>query len=192
MSRRFRNNLIILLLVVVTVFVSVKVFASMVEYFADRRYQKNIENESFTEVDTYKLSVYSEENAVAALKALKSGSKDKLEKLFTDKTDVTELMEYADWSSMDEERSRTLGGGSYMYEPDSNGRMDFGETYWIRIGKKTYVMYIQTVCSRYGKANDGISAIAATTWEHYDSIHWLWEWQTDKNEVLAGTPYSDK
>ena len=74
----------------------------------------------------------------------------------------------------------------------SCGRMDFGETYWIRIGKKTYVMYIQTVCSRYGKANDGISAIAATTWEHYDSIHWLWEWQTDKNEVLAGTPYSDK
>ena len=48
MSRRFRNNLIILLLVVVTVFVSVKVFASMVEYFAERRYQKNIENESFT------------------------------------------------------------------------------------------------------------------------------------------------
>lgn len=192
MSKRFRNNLIILLILVATVYISVRGFTFAVEYFADKAYQKRVSEEHFTEVDTYKLSVYSEENAEAVLKALKSGDKEALEKLFTESVDAAALMKYADWSTINDKKTKTLGGGSYMFEPDKSGRMDFGETFWVTTSKGTYVLYIQTVCSRFGKANDGVSAVAATTWEHYDSIDWLWKWQTDKNEVLAGTPYPDK
>ena len=192
MSKRFRNNLIILLLLVATVYISVRGFTSAVEYFADKTYQTRVSEEHFTEVDTYKLSVYSEENAEAVLKALKSGNEEALEKLFTESVDASDLMKYADWSTINDKKTKTLGGGSYMFEPDKSGRMDFGETFWVTTSKGTYVLYIQTVGSRYGKANDGVSAVAATTWKHYDSIDWLWKWQTDKNEVLAGTPYSEQ
>lgn len=183
--KKSKNNIIIILVLILTLIVSAFIVVKVARY----TYSKNVANEHFTEQDTYKMSVYSEENSTKALKALRDKDVDDLKELLIDDTHAEELINYADWSEINLEKTRTLGGGSYMSEPDSNGRMDFGEMYWVKTGNKKYIMYIQTVCSRYGKANDGIQAIAVTTEDHYEAIDWEWEWQEDDKTLIAGSPY---
>lgn len=172
-----------------TLVIVVAIFAFVTGWSANRQYEKRVSEENFTEQDTYKMSVYSEENTNKVIEALKNKDAEGLSSMMIGNPDVSELLDYVEWQNMAPDKTKTLGGGSYMSEPDSDGRMDFGEAYWLRIDKKTYVMYVQTVCSRYGKANDGVSAVAVTDWDYYDSIDWSWEWQEDKHTVMAGTPY---
>lgn len=190
MSKNKKSNIFNSIGCLLTLVIVAGVFIFLTGRVADYTYNKNVANEHFTKQDTYKMSEYSEENATAVVNALLKGDKDDIRDLMIDKNaDVDKIINYADWTKASEKDIRTLGGGSYRSEPDKDGRMDFGEIYWIKTGKKTYILYVQTVCSRYGKANDGVQAIAATTWEHYDAIDWAWEWQDDNQTVMAGKPF---
>lgn len=184
-KKKSNTNLIIIIVLIFTLIASIFV----VKEVAKRTYEKNVANEHFTEQDTYKMSEFSEENSTKAIKALKKKDVDALKELMIDDSNVKKLVNYVDWSEINLKKTKTLGGGSYMSEPNSDGKMDFGEMYWVKIDGKKYIMYIQTVCSRYGRGNDGIQAIAVTTDKHYEAIDWEWEWQEDNETMLAGSPY---
>lgn len=156
---------------------------------AERTYQKRAENETSTELDVYKMQNYAAENAKKALKALEKEDANELSKLINNPSNVDKLIEYADWEKLDLDNKTSFGTGSFMPEPDKKGRMDVGEQIILNVGKGKYAIYIQTVTSRYGKVDEGISCIAVTTWKHFNEIDYAWKWQTDSGTLRAGKPF---
>jgi hypothetical protein len=95
-------------------------------------------------------------------------------------------MEFADWKKADFENAVSMGAGSLTTAPDENGKMDISERFFVDIGDTRYLLFVETSTSRWGRANDGVSAVAVTTLEHFDELDWDWNGEPDDSSVLAG------
>ena len=143
--------------------------------------------ESFSEVDYYSMQKYSDQNSEAVFSALKSGKPDKLSKLLQSSEGADAVMEFADWSEADFKNAVGLGAGSLSSGPDDDGRIDISERYFVDVGEEKYVVMVETVTSRWGRTNDGISSVAVTTYSHFDSdLDWDWLGEADDYSALAG------
>jgi hypothetical protein len=132
------------------------------------------------------MSEFSASNSERVMKALASGNSKKLEKQMIDSEGAAAVMEFADWKNADFEKAISMGAGSLTTAPDENGKMDISERFFVDIGDTRYLLFVETSTSRWGRANDGVSAVAVTTLEHFDELDWDWNGEPDDSSVLAG------
>ena len=156
---------------------------------AGKTYQERVNNEQNTELDVYKMQKYAVDNTEKVLEALVAGDSDEIAELVPRATNVKELMEYADWENLDLDKKTSFGTGSFMPKPDKNGKMDVGELITLKTQNGKYVMYVQTVTSRYGIIDDGVSCIAVAKWKHYDDTDYSWDWKTDSETLRVGKAF---
>lgn len=176
-----RVGIILFLLVVLAIFATVTAMTAR-DTFSDLKAQ-----ESFTEVDYYSMQKYSDQNSEAVFSALRSGDADKLAKLLPSSEGTDAVMEFADWRKADFKNAVGLGAGSLSPAPDDAGRMDISERYFVDVEDMRYVLMVETVTSRWGRDNDGISSVAVTTYSHFDSdLDWDWLGEADDYSALAG------
>ena len=153
---------------------------------AHSTYKAKRQNENLKSVDFYKMSEYSEENSALVMKALASGNSKKLEKHMLDPEGAAAVMEFADWKKADFDKAVSMGAGSLSASPDENGNMDISERFFVDIGDTRCLLFVETSTSRWGRVNDGVSAVAVTTLEHFDELDWNWNGEPDEHSVLAG------
>lgn len=173
-------KIIVFIAVVAAIFIGVTVLSAHKTY-SDRR-----EAEHFTEVDSYSMFEYCEKNVDLVLDALQTGRVELFDKICIDPTGAEDLLAFANWSEADMAEAVSMGEGSLMAKPDKDGCMDVSERAFVKIGKKKYVLFIETRTSRWGRTNDGVSAIAATTFEHFDATDYAWAGEKDGESVLVG------
>ena len=140
-------------------------------------------------LDIKSMHEYSMKNSEKVFEALGSGNSKKLKKLMTDSSDLDTVMDFADWSTADFGNAVSMGSGSMSASPDEDGRMDVGERFFVDAGDSKYVFYIETMTSKNGRNNDGVSAIGVTTYEHFDAGNYEWNGEKDDQSALAGELY---
>lgn len=183
MKRKTRDLLLLLiaLLILAIAFTAI--------YFSNKNsvYKERLAEEKLTTLDFYSMQEYSAGNAAAVMDALKTGNTKKLEKLMIDPAGVDALMNFADWKNADFENATSMGAGSLTPAPDENGKMDISERFIVDVGDVKYVLFVETLTSRWGMNNDGVSAAAATTFGHFDGTDYAWNGEGDDQSVLAGS-----
>ena len=165
-------------------------FVAISAWTAKRTFDERKASEVFTEVDYYSMQEYCDINSEAVMAALKSGKPDKLTALLTaakSSEGVDKLFEFADWKNADFENAVGMGSGSLSPAPDADGRMDVSERFFVDVDGKRYVLFIESVTSRWGRDNDGVSAVAATSYSHFDELGYAWNAKDDDGTVRAGT-----
>lgn len=172
--------------IVVFIILIIGIIIAVTTITARLTYKNKIAEEQFTEPDMYKMQEYSNKNSMGVFQALKDGDRKILGELVISNDNFDKLLKYANWDQMDIDKVSSSGAGSMMPKPDKNGRMDVVEMFGVKIGGKKYVVYIQTVVSRWGKANDGVSCIAVTTTKRYEETDGELDWKTDKEVIRAG------
>ena len=155
-------------------------------------YDKKLASEQLTELDFYSMQEFSAENSSAVMDALKSGSKSKLEALMPGAEGIDELLGFAKWNKANFKKAASLGAGSLTAAPDESGKMDISERFLVDIGDTKYVIFVETLTSRLGRTNDGVTAVGATTYEHFKETDGDWIGQPDDQSVLAGTLWWNK
>lgn len=174
----------------------IALFLGVTTYTARKTYNERRANEHFTEVDRYSMDEFCLTNTQAVMEALQSGESSNLEKLMAEGMeggdDADKLIAFANWEKADFEKAVSMGSGSLMAAPDKNGRMDVSERSIIKIGKKEYILFVETLTSRWGRTNDGISSIGITTFENFDALDYAWCGEKDKHSVLMGTLFWKK
>ena len=73
--------------------------------------------------------------------------------------------------------------------PDKNGRMDISERFFVDVGEQRYVLYVETLTSRHGMNNEGVTVVGATTYEHFDELNYLWNGNKDDSSAVAGKSF---
>lgn len=185
-KKKSNQILIVALLLMLLVFVIV---AAMT---ARSTYNKKVAGENITEPDFYSMTEYSKANSEAVMKALKSGNADKLGALMSNPKGADDVMGFADWKDADFDNAVSMGAGSLSSAPDKKGMMDIGERFIVSVGENKYVLYIETLTSRHGMNNEGVSAVGVTTYEHFDELAYVWNGEKDDSSVLAGESYVKK
>ena len=180
------KSIIILLAVLILLLVLFGVIAART---AKSSYDKMVAEESFESPDFYSMQEFCSENASVAMEALKSGDTDKIEEIMLNSEGLTDVADYADWGNADFENAVSLGAGSLTAGLDDDVQMDISERFVVSIGDKKFVLFIETVTSRYGLNNEGVSAIGVTSYEHYDSLDAAWNGEKDDYSALAGELY---
>ena len=183
-----RSNIILLIALIVLALI----FAIVAAGAARTAYDKRVAGEKLTEIDYYSMQGFCEENANAVMDALKSGSKDKLKKLMPEAEGIDELMAFAKWKKADFKNAVSQGAGSLTEAPDEAGKMDVSEAFFVDIGDTKYVLFVETLTSRWGRQNEGVTAVAATTYDHYDGLDVRWNGEPDEESVLAGKLWWNK
>ena len=156
---------------------------------AKATYNKKVTGETAAEPDFYTMTEFCGENAKAVMKALKAGDANKLGSLMTDPAGVEDVIGFANWRDADFDNAVSMGAGSLSTAPDKNGKMDVSERFIVTAGEKKYTLFIETVTSRHGMNNDGVSVVAATTYEHFEETQFVWNGEKDDNSVVAGKPF---
>jgi len=54
------------------------------------------------------------------------------------------------------------------------------------------VLFIETLTSRWGMNNEGVSAVGVTTFSHFDGVDYNWSGEKDDQSALAGELFWDK
>lgn len=181
MSKKKSNRILLTAVLLV-----LAVFAFVAYKTATATYNKSVADETITEPDFYSMTEFSAENSGEVMKALKSGNAGKLEELMIDPTGVEDVMGFANWGDADLDNVISLGAGSLSEAPDKNGKMDVSERFIVPVGDQKYVLFIETLTSRHGMRNEGVTAVAATTNEHFEETYRDWLGQKDDRSVLAG------
>ena len=187
MKKRKSNRILLtalLLMVAVFAFVTIKM--------AGATYEKNVAEEKITEPDFYAMADFSAENSKAVMRALKSGSADKLGALMTDSKGAEDVIAFADWSKADFDNAVSLGAGSFSTAPDKNGMMDISERFIVTVGDQKYVLYIETLTSRHGMNNEGVSVVGTTSYEHFDELDFGGNGDADDSSAVAGKSFVKK
>ena len=179
------------LLIIVLIFLAI-VFALVTFGVSKAAYNKRVSEEKLTTLDFYSMQKISSENASAVMDALKSGSREDLESLMPGAKGIDGLMAFADWSKAEFKDAVSLGAGSLSEAPDGNGVMDISEKFIVDVGETKYVLFIETLTSRWGRSNDGVSAVGATTYEWFDAVDYDWLGEAGKKSVLAGELFRKK
>lgn len=180
MKAKTKNRIIALV-----IFAAILILLTMA-IAAHSTYKTKRQSEQLKNIDFYKMSEYSAKNSELVMKALASGNSKKLEKLMIDSEGAAAVMEFTDWKNADFEKAISMGAGSLTPAPDENGKMDISERFFVDIGETRYLLFVETSTSRWGRANDGVSAVAVTTLEHFDELGWNWNGEPDEHSVLAG------
>ena len=175
--------LIILLLLTALVFVITAIMS------AKSTYNKKVAEEKITEPDFYAMADFSGKNSKEVMKALKSGSAEKLGKLMIDPKGVEDVIAFADWGDADMDNAVSMGAGSFSAAPDKNGMIDISERFVVPVGEQKYVLYIETLTSRHGMNNEGVKVVAATTYEHFEQLDLGWNGETDDSSAVAGETF---
>ena len=149
-------------------------------------YKNRRENEKLDSIDIYEMHAFSEENSKAVMKALASGNADKLAKLMISTEGAESVMDFADWKKADFDDAVSMGSGSLGKGTDENGVTDISERFFVDIDGQRYLLFVETQTSRWGRINDGVSAVAVTTMEHFDELDWMWNGEPDDYSALAG------
>ena len=157
-----------------------------------RTFRGRIAAESFDTTDFYSMQRFSSENSDKVLSALGSGNMKKLTGLLDDAEGAEEVMRFADWRKADFDKAVSYGAGSLSTAADSGGRIDIGEKYVVQAGETKYVIYIETLTSRWGRRNEGVSAVGVTTYSHYKDLDGNWSGEKDDESALAGTLFWNK
>lgn len=184
-KKKKNRNLEIFLLALAVIFVCVFAISAI------RTYNSKYENESFDQVDFYSMASFSADNSEKVISALKSGNMTKLTKLVGDEAGAEEVMSYADWRNANFDTAVSYGAGSYGMTPDKNGRIDVAERIVVQSGETRYVLYIETLTSRWGRKNEGVDAIGAITYSRYKDLDGNWDGEKDEESALAGTLFRD-
>ena len=187
MSKNRSNKILIgALIILALIFVLAALIGSKTAY------NKKVASEQLTEVDFNSMQAFSAENSAAVMDALKSGSKGKLEELLPNAEGIDELMGFAKWNKANFRKAVSLGAGSLTTAPDGSGKMDVSEMFLVDIGDTKYVLFIETLTSRLGRNNEGVTAVGATTYEHFEEIDRNWSGVPDEQSVLAGKLWWNK
>lgn len=186
--KKSRSNKILTaaLIVLAVIFVLVAVMVSKATY------NRKVAEEKLTDVDFYSMQSFCGENAEAVMDALKSGNKDKLAALMPGASGIEDVMEFADWRKADFKKAESLGAGSLTAAPDESGRMDVSERFFVEAGDKKYVLFVETLTSRWGRKNEGVSAVGVTTYKHFDDTGFVWNGEKDDSSALAGELWWNK
>ena len=185
-KKKSNQILMIAFLMMVLVFVLVAVVTMR------STYNKKVANEKTDGYDFYSMAEFSNGNCKAVMKALKSGSADKLGALMTDSKGTETVIGFADWSKADFDNAVSLGAGSLSAAPDKKGMMDVSERFIVPVEDEKYVLYIETLTSRHGMNNEGVKVVAATTYEHFDQLDYGWNGETDDSSAVAGESFVKK
>ena len=183
--KRKKSNQILL----IAFLLMVLVFAIVTIKTASSTYNKKVAEEKITEPDFYAMSEFSADNSQAVIKALKAESAEKLKSLMIDSKGIEDVLGFASWSDADIADVISLGAGSLSTAPDKNGKIDINERFIIPIGDQKYVLYVETLTSRHGMNNEGVSVIAATTYEHFDQLGYNWNGAADDGSAVAGKAF---
>lgn len=187
MSKNRSNKILICsLLILALIFVLTAMISSK------KAYKEKRASEQLTELDFNSMQAFSTENAAVVMDALKSGNKDKLGKLMSNTGGIDEVMNFAKWNKADFKNAVSLGAGSLTTAPDGAGKMDISEKFFVDIGDTKYVLFIETLTSRWGRDNEGVSAIGVTTYSHFDEKESDWNGEPDDQSVLAGELWWNK
>lgn len=186
MKKKSNQILVIALLLIALVFTVTAVRT------AGSTYSKKVAGENITEPDFYAMAGYSAENSASVMKALKSGSAEKLGSLLTDPKGAEDVIAFADWSAADFDHAVSMGAGSLSAAPDKDGVMDISERFIVSAGEQKYVLYIETLTSRHGMNNEGVSLVGVTTYEHFDEIDYNWNGDKDDSSAAAGKSFLKK
>ena len=179
-------------------------------------WEREKENKKYDAIDYYSMSEFSRENSESVMTALKSGDTDYLLDLFVVindtgsagndgaddaddsgeayvpitlgelKAGVREILEFAEWQEADFENAVSMGSGSLMTQPDADGRMDVSERFFVDVDGSTYVLFVETVASKWGRENEGVSAIGVMTYSNFDNIEYAWLGEKTDYSALAG------
>ena len=168
------------------------VFVIVAAVTARSAYNKKVAGEKITEPDFYSMAAYSKNNSEAVMKALKSGSTDKLGQLMIDSKGAEDVIAFAEWKKADFDNAVSLGAGSLSTAPDKKGMMDINERFIVTVGENKYVLYVETLTSRHGMNNEGISAVGVTTYEHFEELAYAWNGEKDDSSALAGESFVKK
>ena len=187
MKKKNTNTILLIALLLI-----VAVFAFVAVSTAKATYNKKVADEKISEPDFYAMTEFSEENSKAVMKALKSGSADKLGALMVEASGTEDVVSFADWSNADFDNAVSLGAGSFSTAPDKKGRIDISERFIVPVGEQRYVLYIETLTSRHGMINEGVKAVGVTTYEHFDQLDYGWNGEDDDESALAGKSFVKK
>lgn len=181
MEKKKNNRLLITVLALLAV-----VFVITAVISARSAYNKRIAEEKLTEADFYSMQEFCGQNASAVMNALASGNKDKLQKLMPGAEGIDDVMGFADWSKADLKGAVSMGAGSLSASPDKDGMMDISEKFIVQAGDDKYVLFIETLTSRWGRENEGVSAVGVTSYGHFSDLNYDWAGEPDDQSVLAG------
>ena len=184
MKKKKSNQILIVLLLL-----AVLIFAVVTAWTARSTYNKKVAGENITEPDFYSMTEFSKENSDAVMKALKSGSAEKLGNLMIDSKGAEDVIGFAKWKNADFNNAVSLGAGSFSTAPDKKGRIDISERFVVSVGDQKYVLYIETLTSRHGMKNEGVSAVGVTTYEYFDENGYNWNGEKNDNSALAGESF---
>ena len=187
MTKKRSNIILVIALVVLAA-----IFAIVAAGGAKAGYDERIAEEKLSEIDFYSMQQYCGENAAAVMDALKSGKTHKLESLLISKAGAEDVMKFANWRKADLKSVVSLGAGILPAAPDESGKMDISERFFIDVGDTRYVLFIETLTSRWGRENDGVSAVGVTTYEHFDATDYDWNGEPDEESALAGELFWNK
>lgn len=163
------------------------IFAAVTTLVAKQTFSEKKAGETLSEIDYYSMQTYSDANVKLVTEALKSGKADKLKDKMKNMDGMDSVMGFADWSNADFKHATHLGAGSLSAKPDANGLMDVSERLFVDVDGTRYVLFIESLTSRWGRDNEGITAIAVTTYEHFDTLNYAWSGEPDDDSVLAGS-----
>lgn len=180
MKSSAEKKLIAFLIALAVLFLGIAIVTSV------HTYKQRLANESFDEVDLYSMHEFSRVNSEKVIQALKNGDSSKLEKNLISEKGVSEVMGFADWSSIDLDRLASMGSGSLSAGADSKGKMDISERWIVETAEGKYVFFIETLTSRWGRKNEGVSAVGVTRFEHFDELDYAWNGEADESSALAG------
>ncbi len=187
MKKKRSNKILIAALILLAV-----VFVITAITVSKSTYEKKVAEEKLTEVDFYSMQDFCGKNARAVMDALKSGSKDKLAELMPGAAGMDDVMAFADWSKADFKKAESMGAGSLTSAPDESGKMDISERFFVEAGDKKYVLFIETLTSRWGRKNEGVTAVGVTTYEHFDDVGFDWNGEAGDYSALAGELWWNK
>ena len=162
------------------------VFAAATAISSHNTYKAKRQSEKLDTVDVYAMHEYSEQNSAAVMKALASGDSGKLTDKLIYPEGAAAVMEFADWKKADFDNAVSMGSGSLDAAPNENGDMEISERFFVDIEGTKYVLFIETATSRWGRNNDGVSAVGVTSYKHFDELDWNWNGESDDSSVLAG------
>lgn len=165
------------------------IFVAVTVWTASGRFKELKAGEQFSEVDYYSMQSYCDENAAAVMSALKSGNSEKLSTLIMGESNeegAKAVTDFADWKKADFDNITGMGAGSLSPAPDAEGRMDISERFFVDAGGQKYVLLVETVTSRWGRTNDGISAVCVTTYDHFNELDYSWNGKADGMTVSCG------
>lgn len=167
----------------------VALFAVTAFIMARSTYDKKVAGEKITEPDFYSMAEYSGQNSAAVMKALKSGSAEKLGAVMIEPKGAEAVIGFTDWSKADFDNAVSFGAGSLSAAPDKNGMMDISERFIITAGEAKYVLYVETLTSRHGMNNEGVKMVGVTTYEHFDETDYGWNGDPDESSAVAGESF---